>query len=157
MNGQIVIAEGTQGDGVSWVVWARRHSSGGGEPGPGELLSMIRITSAGGRILYEGGGGGPALSPGSLMDVGSGGGDEGPYSLLARVHPDIRRVELVTAAGEALDVPIYDSADFPEVRFAVLLVPRDLYLGSVIGFDGNGKELERFDLAFHQRFWHEHR
>jgi len=54
-------------------------------------------------------------------------------------------------------VPIYDSADFPEVRFAALLVPRDLYLGSVIGFDGNGKELERFDLAFHQRFWHEHR
>jgi hypothetical protein len=66
-------------------------------------------------------------------------------------------VELATAAGEALDVPIYDSADFPEVRFAALLVPRDLYLGSVIGFDGNGKELERFDLAFHQRFWHEHR
>ena len=54
-------------------------------------------------------------------------------------------------------MPVYDSADFPEVRFAALLVPRDLHLDSVMGFSGTGEELERFDLAFHQRFWHRHR
>jgi len=118
---------------------------------------MTRITSADGRVLREGGGGGPALPAGSLMNVSTGGGDEGPYCLLARVHPDIRRVELMTAAGETLNVPVYDSADFPEVRFAALLVPRDLHLDSVMGFSGTGEELERFDLAFNQRFWHRHR
>jgi hypothetical protein len=65
---------------------------------------MTRITSADGRVLREGGGGGPALPAGSLMNVSTGGGDEGPYCLLARVHPDIRRVELMTAAGETLNV-----------------------------------------------------
>jgi hypothetical protein len=157
MDGQIVIADGIQSDGVSWVVWARQDSRGGGQPGPGELLSMIRVTSPDGRVLREGGGGGPALYPGSMMHVSTGGGDEGPYCLLARVHPNIRRVELATATGETLDVPVHDSANFPEVRFAVLLVPRDLHLDAVIGLDGTGKELERFDLTFHQRFWHAHR
>jgi hypothetical protein len=144
MDEQHVIAEGTQDDGLSWVIWAQRQSPGGGEPGTGELVSMTRITSADGRVLREGGGGGPALPAGSLMNVSTGGGDEGPYCLLARVHPDIRRVELMTAAGETLNVPVYDSADFPEVRFAALLVPRDLHLDSVIGFSGTGEELERF-------------
>jgi hypothetical protein len=82
------------------VIWAQRQSPGGGEPGTGELASMTRITSADGRVLREGGGGGPALPAGSLMNVSTGGGDEGPYCLLARVHPDIRRVELMTAAGK---------------------------------------------------------
>ncbi len=157
MDGQHVIAEGTRGDGLSWVVWAQRQSSGGGEPGAGELLSMVRITSVDGRVLREGGGGGPALPPGRLMSVSTGGGDEGPYCLLARVHRDIQRVELLTAAGEIMSVPVYDSADFPEVRFAALLVPRDLHLDSVAGFSGTGEELERFDLAFHQSFWHRQR
>jgi hypothetical protein len=57
--------------------------------------------------------------------VATSSGDEGPYCLLARVHPDIERVELVTAAGENMQVPVYDSALFPEVRFAALLVPRE--------------------------------
>jgi len=154
---QVTIAEGTYGDGFSWLVWARRCPSGGGEPGEDELMSMIRITGPDGRIVREGGGGGPALAAGKLMDISTGGGDQGPYSLLARVHPDIKRVELTTADGEILNVPLYDSADFPEVRFAALLVPRDLHLESVTGLSDGGGELERFDLAFHQRFWHRHR
>ena len=84
------------------------------------------------------------------MNVSAGGSDEGPYALLARVHPDIRRVELTTADGEIKNVPVYGSADFQEVRFAALLVPRDLRLDSVTGFSDGGEELERFDLAFHQ-------
>jgi hypothetical protein len=60
-------------------------------------------------------------------------------------------------AGETMNVPVYDSADFPEVRFAALLVPRDLHLGFVAGSSDSGQELARFDLTFHQRFWHQHR
>jgi hypothetical protein len=149
-----VIAEGTYADGLSWVIWARRQSSREAQPGADELLSMIRITSADGRVLHEGGAGGPALYPGQLMNVSTGGSDEGPYCLLARVHPDIGRVELVTAAGKNMHVPVYDSAHFPGVRFAALLVPRELNLDSVTGFSDSGEELERFDLAFHQKFWH---
>jgi hypothetical protein len=43
------------------------------------------------------------------------------------------------------------------VRFAALLVPRDLRLAAVTAFDRDGRQLERFDLGFHQRFWHGHR
>jgi hypothetical protein len=154
---QHVIAEGSYGDGLSWLVWAQRQPSGGAPPDADELMSMIRVTSADGRVLHEGGGGGPTLYPGHLMNVSTGGSDEGPYCLLARVHPSIRRVELATAAGESLDVPVYDSADFPEVRFAALLVPRELRLAFVAGLGDSGEELSRFDLAFHQQFWHQRR
>ena len=153
---QVVIAEGTYGEGVSWLIWAIRSPSDG-SPGVGELMSMIRITDPDDRILHEGGSGGPALYPGKLMNVGTGGDDEGPYALLARVHPDIRRVELTIADREIMNVPVYDSADFQEVCFAALLVPRDLHPDSVTGFSDGGEELERFDLTFHQRFWHQHR
>jgi hypothetical protein len=149
-----VIAEGTYGAGLSWLIWAQWRSSGDAELGADELLSMIRVISADGRVLHEGGSGGPALSPGQLMNVSTGGSDEGPYCLLARVHPDIGRVELVTAAGGIMHVPVYDSARFPDVRFAAVLVSRELTLGSVAGFSHSGEELERFDLTFHQRFWH---
>jgi hypothetical protein len=88
------------------------------------------------------------------MTVSTGSNDEGPYCLLARAHPDIRRVELATAAGESLDVPVYDSADFPEVRFAALLVSRELRLDFVAGIGDSGEELSRFYLTFHQQFWH---
>jgi hypothetical protein len=152
-----VIAEGNYGDGLLWLVWAQRQPSGGAQPGAGELMSMIRVASADGRVLHEGGSGGPAMYPGDLMNVSTGGGDEGPYCLLARVHPDIRRVELVTAAGDSLDVLVYDSTDFPEVRFAALLVPRELRLDFVAGLGENGEELSRFDLTFHQQFWHRRR
>jgi len=152
-----VIAEGSYGDGLSWLIWAQRQPSGGAQRGADELMSTIRVTSADGRVLHEGGAGGPALYPGDLMNVSTGGGDEGPYCLLARVHPGIRRVELATAAGESLDVPVYDSADFPEVRFAALLVPRELRLDFVAGLGDSGEELSRFDLTFHQQFWQRHR
>jgi hypothetical protein len=156
-NERQVIAKGTYGDELSWVIWAQWQSSVDARSGADELLSMIRVTSADGRVLHEGGGGGPALYPGQLMNVSTGGSDEGPYCLLARVHPDIGRVELVTAAGESMHVPVYNSAHFPDVRFAALLVPRELNLDSVAGFGDSGEELERFDLTFHQRFWHQHR
>jgi hypothetical protein len=156
MGERHTVAQGQYGDGISWLVWAQREASHDGRP-DAYLMTMIRVADAGGRVLREGGAGGPALLPGQLMNVSTGGGGEGPYCILVRVHPDIRRVEVSTAAGEILNMAVYDAPDFPEVRFAVLLVARDLHLGAVTGLGSDGGQLERFDLTFHQRFWHERR
>ena len=63
-NERHVIAEGSYGDGLSWLIWAQRQSPGDAQPGADELMGMIRVTTAGGRVLHEGGAGGPALFPG---------------------------------------------------------------------------------------------
>jgi len=150
MGGRYVVAEGTHGDGLTWVIWARRH-----EPREGDLLSMIRITDASGRILHGGGRAGPPLPPGYVLNVTSGGSDEGPRTLLARVDPRVRRLELKVEDGTKFDVPLYDCADIPEVRFASLLLPRDVALESVTGFGAKNEELERLDLRFDQARWEE--
>jgi hypothetical protein len=148
MDARCVVAEGTDDTGVSWVVWVRRD-----EPRYGDLLSMIRLTDTGGRIVHAGGSSGPPLYPGRLLNVSTSGSEEGPRALLARVHPSVRRLELRADDGSTTNVPLFDCADVPEVRFAALLVPRDALLDSVAGFDARGSELERFDLRFQQGRW----
>lgn len=148
MDERYVVAEGTHDAGVSWVVWARRD-----EPREGDLLSMIRVRDSDGRIVHAGGSSGPPLYPGRLLKVSTGGSEEGPRAVLARVDPKVRRLELRTREGGAMDVPLFDCADIPEVRFAALLISRDLSLDSVAGFDEKGAELERFDLRFQQGRW----
>ncbi len=148
MSGRHVVAKGTHDTGVSWVVWARRD-----EPRGGDLLSMIRLTDSNGRIVHAGGSSGPPLFPGRVLNVSTGGSEEGPRALLARVDPAVRRLELRTQDGGTVDVPLFDCPDVPEVRFAVLLLPRDLPLDSLAGFDAEGAELERFDLRFQQGRW----
>ena len=150
MGGRYVIAEGTEHDGLTWVIWARRH-----EPREGELLSMIRISDATGRILHGVGRTGPPLPPGRVLNVASDGSEEGPRALLARVDPSVHRLELKVQDGTTLDVPLYDCPEIPEVRFASLLLPRDVILESVAGFGAKDKELERFDLRFYQGRWEE--
>jgi hypothetical protein len=150
MSGRYVVAEGTHDDGLTWVIWARRH-----EPREGDLLSMIRVTDAAGRILHGGGRTGPPLPPGHVLNVTSGGSDEGPRTLLARVDPRVRRLELKIESGTTFDVPLYDCLDIPEVRFASLLLPRDVTLESLTGFGTKNETLERFDLRFYQARWEE--
>ncbi len=150
MGGRYVVAEGTDGDGLTWVIWAKRH-----EPQDGDLFSMIRVTDADGRILHGGARAGPPLPAGHVLNVTTGGGDEGPRALLARVDPKVRRLELRLADGTTADVPLYDCPDIPEVRFASLLLPRNVTLESVAGFSEQGEELERFDLRFYQGRWEE--
>lgn len=147
MDGRHVVAEGTD-NGLSWVIWARRD-----EPRPGDLFSMIRVCDEAGRILHAGGVGGPALYPGHLLNVTTGGSDEGPRVLLARVHTSVRRMRVHAEDGSQRDVALYDCTAVPEVRFACALLPRDLPLRSVAGFGAKGSELERFDLRFHQGRW----
>lgn len=148
MNGRYTVAEGSYGDGLTWVVWARR-----GEPRPGDLLSMIRVTDASGRILHAGGGSGPPLYPGHVLNVSTGGSEEGPRTLLGRVARNVQAVQLRAEDGTTCDVPLYDCAGIPEVRFAALLLPRDLPLESVTAFGPDGAPLERFDLRLHQGQW----
>lgn len=148
MNGRYLVAEGSYGEGLKWVIWARRD-----EPRQDDLLSMIRVTDAGGRILHAGGASGPPLYPGHCINVYTGGSEEGPRVLLARVAREVTRLVLKAQAGGTQDVPLYDCADIPEVRFAALLLPRDLPLESVTAFGAKSAELERFDLRFQQGRW----
>lgn len=148
MDGRVVVAKGTGEAGVSWVVWVRRD-----EPHDGDLLSMIRLKDSSGRIVHAGGSSGPPLYPGRMLNVSTGGSEEGPRALLARVDPAVKRLTLSTNDGRTQDVPLYDCLEVPEVRFAALLLPRDLSLSSLAGFDDKGAELERFDLRFQQGRW----
>ena len=148
MDGRCVVAEGTDDTGVSWVIWARRNA-----PRDGDLLSMIRLTDAGGRIVHVGVSSGPPLSPGRLLNITTNGSEEGPRALLGRVDPDVRRLELRVHDGSTSNVPLYECAEIPEVRFAALLLPREDLLDSVAGFGARGRELERFDLRFQQGRW----
>ena len=148
MDGRYVVAEGTGDTGVSWVIWARRDA-----PHDGDLLSMIRLTDASGRILHVGVSSGPPLYPGRLLNITTNGSEEGPRALLGRVDPKVRRLELRVHDGSTRNVPLYDCAEIPEVRFAALLLPREELLDSVAGFAAKGPELERFDLRFQQGRW----
>lgn len=147
MEGRHLIAEGTY-EGLAWKTWVRRH-----EPRTGDLLSMVRVTDETGRVLHGQGAGGPPLQPGQLLKVNTGGGEEGPRMLLARVHPEVRRLVLTTADGEVVDVPLYDHPEIREVRFASLPLPRDMILDFIAGIGGDGSELERFSLRFQQGQW----
>ena len=148
MDGRCVVAEGPDDTGVSWVIWARRDA-----PRGGDLLSMIKLTDAGGRIVHVGVSSGPPLYPGRLLNVTTNGSEEGPRALLGRVDPSVRRLELRVHDGSTRNVPLYDCAEIPEVRFAALLLPREELLDSVAGFGTRGPELERFDLRFQQGRW----
>src|SRR5262245_42106987 len=148
MDGRYVVAQGTDDAGGPWVVWARRD-----EPRDGDLLSMVRLTDSGGRIIHVGASSGPPLYPGRLLNVTTSGSEEGPRALLARVDPKVRRLELRVHDGSTRDVPLYDCAEVPEVRFGALLLPREALLDSVAGFAAKGAELERFDLRFQQGRW----
>jgi hypothetical protein len=151
MDERYVVAEGTSSEGFTWVVWARRH-----EPQQGDLLSLIRVTDSSGRILHAEAAGGTPLNPGHLLKVSTGGSEEGPRTLLARVDPKVRRMQLRAQDGSTTEVPLYDCPDIPEVRFATMLLPRDVALDSVAAFGAKGAELERFDLRFQQGRWETH-
>jgi hypothetical protein len=148
MDGRYEVAKGSHGAGVSWVIWARRD-----EPRDGDLLSMIRVADASGRILHAGGSSGPPLYPGRVLNISTSGSEEGPRALLGRVDPAVRRLELRTQDGTTMNVPLFDCPDIPEVRFAALLLPRELSLESAAAFDAKDAELERFDLRFQQGRW----
>ncbi|MGH3276146.1 MAG: hypothetical protein ACRDNZ_17705 [Streptosporangiaceae bacterium] len=144
MSGQ-VIARGVY-EGLSWEVTARRHSPERLIPKPGCLNTRIVVTD-GERTVNGGGGSGYLPSPDRLLRVTTSQAPEGPYVVMATVHPSVARVELLVMGGEVIPMPVYDDASFPEARFAVCLLPRDIRLDCVRVCDARGIERERFDLV----------
>lgn len=138
------------GDSVygAWEISAQR------QPG-GDLSTRIRLTEPDGRVVWLGGSDGPAVWPGRVLNVGSGGqAAAGPYEVDVRVPSRVRAVTVTTAEGNVLAVALHDSAAFPEVRFGLLLVDRALRLSHVTAYD-DGRPIERFDLTVHQHVWHD--
>jgi hypothetical protein len=148
MSGRHVIAEGTHTGGLSWTLWVVRD-----KPSAGDLLNMIRVTHKGGHILHGSGFGGSPLDPDRLLKVKSDGSGEGPRVLLARAHPDVRKVVVTTENGDSLSVPMYDIEEIPEIRFGCLLLPRDLPLRSITALGADDQQLERLSLSFQQGQW----
>lgn len=143
----VVVAAGMSLYG-SWQVIARR--------GPdGQVSTAIKLIEPDGRVLWLGGSGGPLLWPGRILNVGSGGHSTGPYEVDVRVPPEVREVTITTADRNVLTIPLHDSGAFPEVRFGLLLVDRDLRLAHVTAFDSTGQEVDQFDMKFHQHVWHD--
>jgi hypothetical protein len=72
-----------------------------------------------------------------------------------RLPLGVRAVTVTTAGGDVLAMPLYDHQDFPEVRFGLLLVDRSLRLAHVTAYDQDGRQLDQFDMSFHQHVWHD--
>lgn len=150
----IAVAEGSY-DGLTWSLWAYRGGAGR-RPGREDYLgSRITLTGGDGRHLHGGGGRGPAPTAAQPLHVTTGGADTGPYHVMATFHLAVARVEVIFSDGRAVPMAIHDAPDFPEARFAVLLVPRDSLLDCVLARDAVGAEQARFSLAFHQDVWHD--
>lgn len=147
MEERHLIVDGTY-EGLTWVVWARRD-----QPQKGDLFTMVRVTDQDGRILHVHGFGGRPLDGAQLLKVSTGGSEEGPRMLLARVHPSVKRLVLTTASGDTVTVPLHAHPSFREVRFAALPLPRDTDLDHLAGLGADGKELQRFSLRFQQGQW----
>lgn len=123
------------------MLWAARDDL---EVAGSGLLVMMRVTSADG-LHHRKSGIGDALPPvpGRMMRVNWSGGVNEPRSFYGYVHPRIRRLTLTVRDGGSVDVPLYDCPDFPEVRFAALVIPGDLLIKSVTGYGRDGEPVAR--------------
>lgn len=139
-----LIAEGTADDGASWTLSARREDEEYRGRTESALIVMMHVTAADGLRHGESGLGAllPPI-PGRMMETHWGGGINELRSFCGFVHPDICRLTLTGADGGSADVPLYDCADFPEVRFAALVLPDDLRIKAVTGYSHGGEPLAR--------------
>jgi hypothetical protein len=124
------------------------------KPG-GELSIRITVTGPGGGVLVSNGSEGPALWPGRVLNVSSGGRSGGPYEVDVRVPAAVREVVVTTAAGDVVAIPLHDHQEFPDVRFGLVLTDPNLHLSHVAAYDEDGRQVDQFDLSFHQRVWHD--
>jgi hypothetical protein len=143
-----VVAEGTSDDGASWSLWARRVDLDDPERTESGLEVMMRVTSADGLRSGEDGLGGmlPGVTGRMMDNIYWGGGVNEPRRFYGYVHPDIQRLTLTTVDGRSVDVPLYDCADFPEVRFAALAMPDDLRFVAVTGYGRHGEQLDQLTV-----------
>jgi hypothetical protein len=127
-----VLARGEQDSGNRWVV-----SAGGTRD---DYYTFIKAVYTDGQS-DEGGFGGPALYPGSLVNTYTGTGTRGLRRVLARADPQVRRLRVELADGQELILtPVAHLADTGLVFFATLL-PRAAVVTAMIGLSAQGQEL----------------
>ena len=130
----VVLAEGDLPAGQHWILKA------GGTRG--DFYTFLETIHPDGR-RDEGGMGGPALYPGSLMNTYTGGSDRGLRRVVVRADPSVATVRVELASGEVLDLlPLAYRAE-PGVLFFAALFPRTEGLVSVTAIGADGHVLER--------------
>ncbi len=139
-----VIAEGQLATGERWSLLA-----GGTSQDFHTFLETVRPDGS----RDSGGMGGPPLYAGSLLNIYTGGSEDGPRRVLIRADPAVATVR-VNLAGEepAILHPVAERRDLGVVFFAALL-PRTAVVASVAALDEAGHELEQPDLSRHEEGW----
>jgi hypothetical protein len=127
-----VLAQGEESGGARWIVSA----GGTGD----DYYTFIMTVDAGGPS-DEGGFGGPALYPGSLVNAYTGIGVRGLCRVLARADPRVQRLRVELADGRDLILtPVAHLAAAGLVFFATLL-PRATVVSGIVGLGAYGEEL----------------
>jgi hypothetical protein len=91
-----------------------------------ELFTSVEITLVDGRTPWGTGCGGPALYPGSRLNICTGSDDTGPRTFIARVASDVRAVVIRLSDGTREDLVLHGDPDELGARIAVLVYPREL-------------------------------
>ncbi len=123
-------AQGLSAQGDRWVLEV--------EGDAGELSTMLLVTTPEGQQEGGGVGGGPALYPGSRVNVYTGSTDSGPRRFIARVAADVRAVVITLSDGTREDLVLHGDPVIWGARVAVLVHPRqlDIHRVDLIGHDG---------------------
>lgn len=124
-------AQGLSAQGDRWVLEV--------EGDAGELSTMLLVTTPEDQQEGGGVGGGPALHPGSRINVYTGSTSVGPRRFLARVAADVRAVVVTLSDGTREDLVLHGDPELWGARVAVLVHPRrlDIHRVDLIGSDGS--------------------
>ena len=129
-----VLAEGDLPTGQHWILRA------GGTSADDFYTFLETIHPDGHRD--EGGMGGPPLSPGSLMNVYTGGSGQGLRRVVVRADPRVARVRVQLASGEQLDLPPLATRSDVGLSFFATLLAKTAELVSVTAIGADGQVLE---------------
>jgi hypothetical protein len=127
-----VVAEGDVPGGGRWYLKA------GGSP-EGYYTLMETVHPGGNRD--EGGMGGPALSPGRLLNVYTGRADQGPLRVIVRAGPRVRRLRFQSEQGEWCDMPLVTDDPAVGVNLFAVLLPWTTDVAAMQGLDDDGQIL----------------
>jgi hypothetical protein len=134
LPGLRVVAEGDLGSGEHWVL-----TIGGTAD---DYYTLLKTVYPDGKC-DEGGFGGPALYPGSVLNTYTGVRSRGLRLALARTATRVDRVRLELVDGTRLELrPVAFDATLDLAFFAAFLPPTAV-AASMVGLDADGHELTR--------------